>query len=321
MSIVKETHSWSKLRSRARALLDMRSNRATIIRLVSNCWSVRHPAVSRHSLLVGLLLFAFGAAVFCVSAASTKESIEQQMKVPDNADYSKFQHTTAYHARLPCLLCHRRETNSPRPTMPAGSNHLPCAGCHTKQFADSGNAICIICHSNAQSGALKPFPRLSSFNMQFDHARHQSLGSVKCVTCHRPRGGAAMMIPSGLNAHTTCFQCHAPGAKSGEKDISSCGVCHQPGRFVRTRETSTAFRVGFSHEVHDQDKKLSCADCHRVRAGVAQRRLQVSAPQPLNHHAAPNVLSCMSCHNGRRAFGGDDFAVCKRCHNRNTWHF
>jgi hypothetical protein len=29
----------------------------------------------------------------------------------------------------------------------------------------------------------------------------------------------------------------------------------------------------------------------------------------------------MSCHNGKRAFGGDDFSVCKRCHNRDTWHF
>jgi hypothetical protein len=65
---------------------------------------------------------------------------------------------------------------------------------------------------------------------------------------------------------------------------------------------------------------LSCNDCHRVRAGVVQR-LQVTAPQPLNHHGSPNSLSCMSCHNGKRAFGGDDFSACKRCHTRNTWHF
>jgi hypothetical protein len=29
----------------------------------------------------------------------------------------------------------------------------------------------------------------------------------------------------------------------------------------------------------------------------------------------------MSCHNGKRAFGGDDFSACKRCHSRETWHF
>jgi hypothetical protein len=47
----------------------------------------------------------------------------------------------------------------------------------------------------------------------------------------------------------------------------------------------------------------------------------VSAPQPLNHHAAPRAFSCMSCHNGKRAFGGDDFSVCNRCHTGTTWRF
>jgi hypothetical protein len=29
----------------------------------------------------------------------------------------------------------------------------------------------------------------------------------------------------------------------------------------------------------------------------------------------------MSCHNGKKAFGGDDFLVCKRCHQAGAWHF
>jgi hypothetical protein len=29
----------------------------------------------------------------------------------------------------------------------------------------------------------------------------------------------------------------------------------------------------------------------------------------------------MTCHDGKRAFGGDDFTVCKRCHTGATWHF
>src|SRR5262249_51749490 len=94
----------------------------------------------------------------------------QQMTVPDTADYSKFRHDSSYHARLPCLLCHRREHNAARPSVAGESNHLPCAGCHVKQFADSQSPICGICHTNAQSGALKPFPRLSTFTMKFDHA-------------------------------------------------------------------------------------------------------------------------------------------------------
>jgi c(7)-type cytochrome triheme protein len=260
--------------------------------------------------------------VFTLSASTRREAPnEQQMQVPENADYSKFQHSTAYHARLPCLLCHRRETNSARPSIPGGSNHLPCAGCHVKQFADSTNAICTICHSNAQSGALKPFPQLSSFNMRFDHARHTTMGGVGCSTCHRPsRGGVAMTIPAGFNAHVTCYQCHGPEAKSGERQISSCGVCHELGRRVRTPEMASAFRVGFSHAKHNKNEGLNCDECHRLRTGVVQR-FQVSAPQPLNHHASPNAFSCMSCHNGKKAFGGDDFGACKRCHSKDTWHF
>jgi hypothetical protein len=256
----------------------------------------------------------------------TTASIDrEQMQFPEGLDYSKFLHSSQNHARLPCLLCHRRETNSSRPLLPGSNGHLPCAGCHTQQFANSASPICTICHTNAQSGMLKPFPRLSSFNMKFDHARHSGMGSVSCATCHRPsRGGVAMTIPAGLNAHATCYQCHSPGAKSGAqangRDVSSCGLCHEPGRNVRTRETAPAFRLGFSHAKHDKSEGLTCNECHRVRAGVALR-VQVSAPQPLNHHASPGAFSCMSCHNGKRAFGGDDFSVCKRCHTKTTWHF
>ena len=243
------------------------------------------------------------------------------MKVPENADYSKFQHTTAYHSRLPCLLCHRRDNNSARTAFPGSSNHLPCAGCHVKQFAESSNAICTICHSNAQSGALKPFPELRSFNMKFDHARHVGMGGVGCATCHRPsRGGVPMTIPAGFNAHTTCDQCHAPQARANGRDISSCGTCHQLGRYARTSTQAAAFRVGFSHAKHGAPQKLNCNDCHNIRAGMPQRR-QLTAPLALNHHAPAAAISCATCHTGKRAFGGDDFSACIRCHQGPQWHF
>lgn len=264
------------------------------------------------------------ALVFVFSLPSLARHMkpnEQQMQVPETADYSKFRHDSSYHARLPCLLCHRRETNSPRPTLPGSSNHLPCAGCHVKQFADSANPICTICHTNAQSGGLKPFPRLSSFSMRFDHARHVRMSNLSCSTCHRPtRGGAAMAIPAGFNAHVTCYQCHSPRAKSGDRDISSCAVCHVSGRPIRVRETAPAFLVGFSHLRHGKSEGLTCNECHHVRTGVSQR-IQMSSPQPLNHHASAKAFSCMSCHNGVRAFGGNDFSACKRCHKGDTWHF
>jgi c(7)-type cytochrome triheme protein len=233
-------------------------------------------------------------------------------------DFSKFKHDNANHARLPCLLCHRRDSNAARPVMPGSATHVPCIGCHAQEFANQGSPVCLICHTNAPAGTLKPFPRLSSFGARFDHARHMNMARVSCATCHRPmRAGVALSIPDGLGAHTTCYSCHTPGSQSNGRDISSCGTCHQLGGRTFTSPSAAAFRVGFRHAKHGRDEGLSCNECHRVQSG----RRQVSAPQPLNHHASAGVFSCMSCHNGKQAFGGDDFSVCKRCHTGTAWRF
>jgi c(7)-type cytochrome triheme protein len=235
-----------------------------------------------------------------------------------STDYSQFKHDNRNHARLPCLLCHRRENNSPQPTLPGKAAHAPCTGCHAQQFSNPASEICSICHSDVQSGKVKAFPPLRSFDVRFDHAKHTAAG---CVACHRKtRGGIAFSIPSRLNAHVTCFGCHSPGAQASGRNISSCSTCHQPGRLVRTAEQSPAYRVGFSHASHDSSEKLACVACHQVRAGLPRGR-QVSAPLSLNHHAPVTASSCATCHNSQRAFGGDDFSVCKRCHKGSSWHF
>jgi len=238
-----------------------------------------------------------------------------------SSDFSKFLHSSPNHARMPCLLCHRRESNLPRPNMPGGSGHAPCSGCHAPQFANTDSPICTICHTDVASGKLKPFPRLKSFRVVFDHARHLKMSNVSCATCHRPaRGGVALTIPVGFSAHSTCYRCHTPRARSGGRDISSCGTCHKLGRYARTPQWTTAFRMNFSHAKHGASQKLSCDDCHQVRAGLPQRR-QVTSPQAANHHASGRTQSCMTCHDGKRAFGGDDFSVCKSCHTGTRWRF
>ena len=257
------------------------------------------------------------------SFAATPESPEpaNEQGSQDSMDYSKFLHNTQNHARLPCLLCHRREGTAARPALPGANGHLPCAGCHAQQFANKESPICTICHTDPKTGAVKSFPSLKSFRANFDHARHVRMGSVSCATCHKPaRGGVALSIPAGFSAHSTCFTCHQPRAQSGGRDISSCGTCHKLGPYSRTPTTSRAFAMSFSHAKHGAKEGLKCNDCHDVRAGQPQRR-QVTAPQPANHHASPNSMSCMTCHNGKRAFGGDDFSSCKRCHQGNTWRF
>jgi c(7)-type cytochrome triheme protein len=234
-------------------------------------------------------------------------------------NYSQFKHDNKDHARLPCLLCHRRDSNAAQPTLPGKDSHAPCTGCHQQQFADRANEICSICHTDAQSGKMKPFPALRSFNVRFDHAKH---AGTQCATCHkRSRGGVALSIPARLNAHVTCFGCHTPGAKaSSGSNISSCSTCHQLGRFVRTSEQAAAYRVGFSHANHDSSERLSCVECHKIRPGLPQGA-QVTAPVALNHRAPARSTSCASCHNGKRTFGGDDFSVCTRCHKGSTWRF
>ena len=78
---------------------------------------------------------------------------------PQDLDYSRFAHSSPTHTRMPCLLCHRRDTNASRINFPGKSGHTPCIGCHQQQFAGSGSPICTICHTNAANGAMKGFPK------------------------------------------------------------------------------------------------------------------------------------------------------------------
>ena len=266
--------------------------------------------------VLGVAALAF--AVFLLLGHNTSSQQQSQMHFPENLDYSKYSHSSQYHARLPCLLCHRRDSNASKPNLPGGNDHLPCKGCHVQQFVASDGPICTICHTDVKAGSVKGFPPMKSFRVKFDHSTHVRTGSATCSACHRPsRGGLALSIPAGFDAHNTCYRCHTPQSKSAERDISSCGTCHELGGYSRTPEFAQAYRVNFSHRKHDD---LRCNECHQVRAGMAQRR-QVTAPQPLNHHATGRSQSCMSCHNGKRTFGGDDFSVCKRCHTGAAWRF
>lgn len=231
-------------------------------------------------------------------------------------DYSKFRHQNPMHARMPCLLCHKRDDNSAAPKF---SGHLPCSGCHVQQFADSGSQICTICHTNASTGATRRFPGLRSFNVRFDHARH--LRQANCATCHKPsRRGVALSTPSGIGAHVTCYQCHGPTTEVGGRKIGSCQICHQAGRPPGNAEFAAAYTKNFSHAEHQSTRGLNCASCHTVRAGMPRGR-QVSAPAASMHFARNVRQSCATCHDNKRAFGGKDFADCKRCHGGTTFKF
>lgn len=233
--------------------------------------------------------------------------------IDPNADFSNFLHSNAEHARLPCSLCHERKDNSATPKF---SGHLPCAGCHTAQFADNKNSICTICHTNTETGAMKPFPSLKSFNVSFEHSTH--IRQTNCATCHKPtRKGVALSIPTGFSAHNSCFTCHSPGAVSGEKKIDSCQTCHTEGKFGgKISDWAKAYeKTPFSHAQHN----MNCTACHNLKRGG--RGNQMTAPTAAMHFPPKNVQSCASCHDNKRAFGGNDFSDCRRCHRGNTFKF
>jgi len=274
-------------------------------------------------LLAMYLLTSPGASALSAGSAARAMSPFVFSSVPAEAsqdagiDFSRFGHNNPSHQRLPCLLCHRRETNAPRPVRSV--QHTPCAGCHAQQFAAKSGPICTVCHTNVEAKPrdIKPFPALKSFNMTFAHAQHRS---VACSTCHKPASrGVALSIPSGPDAHTTCFQCHAPRAQSNGRDISSCSTCHKPGQNSRISTSARAFKASFGHEQH-KNQGLNCLDCHKI-TGTAARSSQVSSPLPTEHPASQRLQSCESCHNDQRAFGIANFSNCKRCHQGPTFRF
>jgi hypothetical protein len=160
--------------------------------------------------------------------------------------------------------------------------------------------------------------------VKFDHTQHMT-GAARprngCNGCHdKPLlRGAALSIPVGLNAHNSCYTCHTPGSKSNAgQEMASCGVCHDQKPFARTSTNSRAFRFAFSHATHGPRQRLACADCHSLTAGAGQSR-QVGSPAAAEHFPLGRT-NCLTCHNGKRSFGGDlGFKDCRRCHTGQTF--
>ncbi|HZT60645.1 MAG TPA: cytochrome c3 family protein [Pyrinomonadaceae bacterium] len=232
----------------------------------------------------------------------------------------RFSHAIRQHASVGCDSCHVRSAD-PHPHLPG---HKACIECHATDFTTPGSPLCADCHTNVESNnpPLKAFPGLIDFGMRFDHATHMKGGAKPergCSSCHVPiRRGAALNIIGGFTAHQSCYQCHSPTASAGGRSIATCSLCHALGSYSRPGVGAKAYTVGFSHAQHGARQGLSCEECHQVHAGAPQTR-QVSSPQPTQHFGSARGASCMTCHNGRRTFGGDNFADCKKCHTGQTF--
>jgi c(7)-type cytochrome triheme protein len=275
---------------------------------------------------VGLLTLSLVNRRAAASTASNSFApvIEPQQQQMNGNDFSRFLHNSPRHASLACAACHKRDaSNSTRPNLPG---HKACTDCHLPQFVTANQPMCAICHTNvdSQNPPVKGFPSIRSFNAKFDHAQHNT-GAARpangCVACHSPasRRAAAMTIPAGFNAHGQCYTCHTSNAQSNGRDIASCGVCHTlSARYFRTSTNARAFSASFSHATHGPRQRLGCADCHNLRAGLPQSK-QVTATLVSQHFNTTRAQSCMTCHNGRRAFGDSDFNDCRKCHKSQTF--
>jgi hypothetical protein len=257
-------------------------------------------------------------------AKSSEHELVNALQGPE-LDYSKFLHTSERHQSLACTSCHFRSDNSATPRLPG---HKSCTECHLSQFVTPTVAMCQICHLDVKSNnpPLKGFPAKFNerFNVKFDHAQHlKGPGRPQngCHACHSGRvaRGAGLVIPAGLNAHTQCYTCHTPSSKSDSgRDLASCGVCHAQAAYRRTSTSARSYGYSFSHATHGPRQRLDCVDCHKVTAGLAQSR-QVNSPAPSEHFPGRG-MTCRTCHDGRRSFGGDlAFKDCRRCHTGSTF--
>ena len=137
--------------------------------------------------------------------------------------------------------------------------------------------------------------------MKFDHAAHESgkgRPAAGCATLSQPVG-PGQSIQIGIDTHNNCFACHTPDTK-----IGSCVTCHALGPYNRTTQLEYAFKAIFRHGDHTSRQGVSCNECHNVIAGVPNSR-QVTNIQILEHLTGPGN-NCLQCHNGRRAFTGNN---------------
>jgi len=176
--------------------------------------------------------------------------------------------------------------------------------------------MCTICHDDMKTSppTMNEFPErfVEGFNMKFVHAAHIS-GAGRppegCASCHES-AGAGKSLPIGIEAHTNCYTCHTPESK-----IGACNVCHELAPYRRTPAGRYVFKAVFSHRDHAAAQGVNCAECHTVRTGSPQGS-QVSTIVAQEHTGPGN--NCASCHNGSRAFGGNDptnMTTCGRCHS------
>jgi c(7)-type cytochrome triheme protein len=275
----------------------------------------RKNSIKAALLLAALIVFAAACFKQAERSAVPVTSSETPDPVPVRASTKTFQdfsHKIPEHQQFACNTCHQREARASLSIDLAG--HESCVGCHLNQFTTREDQVmCTICHTDTKSDdpPVKAFPAkfIEGFNMKFDHAAHErgeGRPAQGCSACHNS-SGPGKTIPIGFQAHADCFGCH-----TAESKIGQCSVCHQLAPYARTTQSQYGFKAIFTHGQHSG---MDCNECHHVSAGAPNSR-QVSNIQILEHRTSGGN-NCLQCHNGKRAFTGNnpyDVGSCTRCH-------
>jgi Cytochrome c7 and related cytochrome c len=275
----------------------------------------KHSNILLKALFVLIALTVFAASCFQKAErinptiTSSETPVPPATKISDTT-FEAFSHKVPEHKQFECNSCHQREGGSLKMEF---AGHDSCIGCHLNQFTNPQRAMCAICHEDLQSvrPSTRKFPTKfrEGFNMKFDHGDHDSGAGrppAGCASCHQS-AGAGKTIPIGFQAHNNCYTCH-----TAESKIGSCNVCHQLAPYSRTPQSRYVFRAVFSHNEHSG---VGCNECHTVNAGARQGR-QVSNIAAAQHNCGSSN-NCNSCHDGSRAFSGNDvlnMSSCVRCH-------
>jgi len=201
--------------------------------------------------------------------------------------------------------------------------------------------------SRADAQRRRARPAAPPARMDFAHARREH--QMACDKCHQlstpgwkeaRTGDAAFPDVTRQPEHASCLNCHRKQFFARERPQPRiCSVCHvavtprdqarvpfpnPPEAFDRTeraRDFVSDFRVGFPHDKHLEVVGALVAPGHTTTAGGVRFVTASYRPAPRRAAEDSDPKSCMVCHDDKRAFGGDDFKDCTRCHRGEAWRF
>jgi hypothetical protein len=255
---------------------------------------------------------------------------------------------TGAHLEVECSACHVNGETAPVPNT--------CAGCHQKDDAHQGRLgnDCAACHvtsswSKVDLGAFDH--SLTGFKLM---GSHQSLTCQACHTNGRWSGlgqtcAACHRADDAHNGQfgTDCSLCHTPTrwtdasfdhttvtgfALQGSHSSLSCGSCHTAGTFSGLSQSCASCHRG--DDVHNGQFGTDCGLCHTPTrwSDASFDHGKATGFALLGSHSGLACAtchtggrfsglsrSCVSCHRGDDAHGGQFGTDCSLCHTPTRW--